>query len=66
MDYSKWYVGDKVFYQGQTCANTVKYGEEYEVVRLVSGKPHHAFILDDLGNEKLIQMSSLFVKVGGK
>lgn len=66
MDYSRWYVGDKVYYQGNTCANTIKNGREYEVVRLVSGKPRHAFILDDSGNEKLIQMSSLFVKVGGK
>lgn len=66
MDYSKWYVGDKVYFQGQTCANTVKSGNMYKVVRLVKGKPKHAFIIDDSGNEKLIQMSSLFVKVGGK
>lgn len=66
MDYSKWHVGDKVYYQGTTCANTVTNGEFYEVVRLVDGKPRHAFIKDDMGNDKLIQMSSLFVKVGGK
>lgn len=66
MDYSRWHVGDSVYYQGTTCANTVTRGNEYTVVRLVEGKPRHAFILDDSGNDKLIQMSSLFVKVGGK
>lgn len=66
MDYSKWYVGDKVYYQGTTCANTVTTGETYEVVRVVPDKPTFAFIKDDSNNDKLIQMSSLFVKVGGK
>lgn len=66
MDYSRWHIGDKVYYQGNTCANTVTRGEEYEVIRLVEGKPRHAFIKDDSGDDKLIQMSSLFVKTGGK
>lgn len=66
MDYSRWYIGDEVYYQHQTCANTVTNGNTYRVVKLVPNKPRHAFILDDSGREKLIQMSSFFVKVGGK
>lgn len=66
MDYSRWYIGDEVYYQGQMCANTVFTGNTYKVVKLVPNKPRHAFILDESGREKLIQMSSLFVKVGGK
>lgn len=66
MDYSRWYVGDEVYYQGNHCANTVYNGNTYKVVRTINGKPRHAFILDESGREKLIQMSSFFVKVGGK
>lgn len=66
MDYSQWHIGDKVYYQGNFCANTVTNGNIYEVVKLVDGKPRHAFIVDDSGRLKLIQMSSLFVKIDGK
>lgn len=64
MDYSRLYVGDKVLYQGQTCANTVTSGQTYEVVRLTT-KPKHGIIIDDSGNDKLIQMGYLFAKIGG-
>lgn len=66
MDYSQWHIGDKVYYQGNFCANTVSTGSTYEVVELVPNKPKHAFILDESGRKKLIQMSSLFVKIDGK
>ena len=65
MDYSRLYVGDKILYQGTTFDNTVTKGKTYEVVRLTT-KPKHGIIIDDSGNDKLIQMGYLFAKIGGK
>ncbi|UQT00937.1 hypothetical protein POQMFEI_00008 [Enterococcus phage vB_OCPT_CCS2] len=63
MDYSKFKLGDIVMYQGQLCgAGTVINGNTYTVVQLTT-KPRHAFIIDEHGNKKLIQMGFNFAKI---
>lgn len=67
MDYSRFYVGDTVIYQGNICANnSVIRGGEYVVVETIPNKPRHAFIQDEHGNKKLIQMSFNYAKIKGR
>lgn len=63
MDYSKFKIGDTVTYQGNRCiGGTVINGNNYTVVQLTT-KPRHAFIIDEHGNKKLIQMGFNFAKI---
>ena len=63
MDYSKFKIGDTVLYQGALCnTGSVINGNTYTVVQLTP-KPRHAFIIDEHGNKKLIQMGFNFAKI---
>ncbi|WZP35054.1 hypothetical protein [Enterococcus phage vB_Efs10_KEN05] len=63
MDYSRFKIGDTVLFQGNYCgAGTVINGNTYTVVQLTT-KPRHAFIIDEHGNKKLIQMGFNFAKI---
>ena len=65
MDYSRFYIGDEIIYQGNVCANgSVKRGNTYPVVKLTD-KPKLAFIKDEHGNEKLIKMGFNYAKISG-